>query len=410
MSEIMQIQPFATQLRRILMEYERKGSIFDIHSSLFYTPKADAPFAVPDFRGAGNYLATPVGPSAGPHTQLSQNIISAWLCGGRFIELKTVQIMDELVIPRPCIDMTDEGYNVEWSQELKLEQSAHEYIVAWAILHILRRVLGWESAPFGTIFDMSIGYNLEGIKTPRMTRFMDTMADASEQLGQIKEIIAREFPQFADVEIPTQLTDSVTLSTMHGCPPEEIERIARYTLEERGLHTIVKMNPTLLGQEQVLDILNNRLGFAEIVIPDSVFEHDLKYPMAVELIKSLQGVAAQQDLAFGVKLSNTLAMHNHTQRMPGDEMYMSGRALYPVTMNLYNKLLHEFNGDLNVSYSAGADAMNIATILSCGATPGHRLLRPAETGRLCAHDAVAGEPGRGDGRAGRRQPGRTGPG
>ena len=369
MSEIMQIQPFATQLRRILMEYERKGSIFDIHSSLFYTPKADAPFAVPDFRGAGNYLATPVGPSAGPHTQLSQNIISAWLCGGRFIELKTVQIMDELVIPRPCIDMTDEGYNVEWSQELKLEQSAHEYIVAWAILHILRRVLGWESVPFGTIFDMSIGYNLEGIKTPRMTRFMDTMADASEQLGQIKEIIAREFPQFADVEIPTQLTDSVTLSTMHGCPPEEIERIARYTLEERGLHTIVKMNPTLLGQEQVLDILNNRLGFAEIVIPDSVFEHDLKYPMAVELIKSLQGVAVQQDLAFGVKLSNTLAMHNHTQRMPGDEMYMSGRALYPVTMNLYNKLLHEFNGDLNVSYSAGADAMNIATILSCGAIP-----------------------------------------
>ena len=147
MSDIMQIQPFAAQLRRILMEYERKGSIFDIHSSLFYTPKADAPFAVPDFRGAGNYLATPVGPSAGPHTQLSQNIISAWLCGGRFIELKTVQIMDELVIPRPCIDITDEGYNVEWSQELKLEQSAHEYVVAWAILHILRRVLGWEGVP-----------------------------------------------------------------------------------------------------------------------------------------------------------------------------------------------------------------------------------------------------------------------
>jgi putative selenate reductase len=369
MSDIMQIQPFATQLRRILMEYERKGSIFDIHSSLFYTPKADAPFAVSDFRGAGNYLATPVGPSAGPHTQLSQNIISAWLCGGRFIELKTVQIMDELVIPRPCIDMTDEGYNVEWSQELKLEQSAHEYIVAWAILHILRRVLGWEGVPFGTIFDMSIGYNLEGIKTPRMTQFMDTMADASEQLGQIREIIGREFPQFADVEIPTQLTDSVTLSTMHGCPPDEIERIARYTLEERGLHTIVKMNPTLLGKERVLDILNNRLGFAEIVIPDSVFEHDLKYEKAVELITSLKQVAAKCDLAFGVKLSNTLAMHNHTQRMPGDEMYMSGRALYPVTMNLYNKLLHEFNGDLNVSYSAGADAMNIATILSCGAIP-----------------------------------------
>ncbi len=369
MSDVMRIQPFATQLRRVLMEYERKDSIFDIHKSLFYTPQAGAPFAVAGFRGAGKFLATPVGPSAGPHTQLSQNIISAWLCGGRFIELKTVQIMDELVIPRPCIDMTDEGYNVEWSQELKLEQSAHEYVVAWAILHILRRVLGWDDQPFGTIFDMSIGYNLEGIKTPRMTKFLNTMADASELLAPIKETIRREFPQFADVEIPAQLTDSVTLSTMHGCPPDEIERIARYTLEDRGLHTIVKMNPTLLGKEQVLDILNNKLGFAEIVIPDSVFEHDLKYAKAVELITALKGVAAERNLTFGVKLSNTLAMHNHTRRMPGDEMYMSGRALYPVTMNLFNKLLHQFNGDLNVSYSAGADAVNIAAILSCGALP-----------------------------------------
>jgi putative selenate reductase len=369
MSDAMRIQPFATQLRRVLIEYEQKGSIFDIHRSLFYMPKAGAPFAVSGFRGAGKHLATPVGPSAGPHTQLSQNIIAAWLCGGRFIELKTVQIMDELVIPRPCIDITDEGYNVEWSQELKLEQSAHEYIVAWAILHILRRVLGWEDQPFGTVFDMSIGYNLDGIKTPRMTWFMDTMADASEQLSQIKEIIAREFPQFADIEIPAQLTDSVTLSTMHGCPPDEIERIARYTLEERGLHTIVKMNPTLLGKERVLDILNNSLGFAEIYIPDAVFEHDLKYDKAVELITALKRVAAKCNLTFGVKLSNTLAMANHAKRLPGDEMYMSGRALYPVTMNLYDKLLHQFNGDLNVSYSAGADAVNIATILSCGALP-----------------------------------------
>ncbi len=55
---------------------------------------------------------------------------------------------------------------------------------------------------------------------------------------------------------------------MHGCPPDEIERIARYLIEERGLHTIVKLNPTLLGREAVMRILHDDLGFREIDIPD----------------------------------------------------------------------------------------------------------------------------------------------
>ncbi|HEY3383925.1 MAG TPA: putative selenate reductase subunit YgfK [Vicinamibacterales bacterium] len=385
----MRIQPFSTQLRRILLEYEHAASIFGIPRQLFHTPRPNAPYAVRQL--FGKYLATPVGPSAGPHTQLSQNIISAWLCGGRFIELKTVQVMDELVIPRPCIDMTDEGYNVEWSQELKLEQSAHEYIVAWAILHILPRVLGWTDAarhgsPLpGAIFDMSVGYNLDGVRNPRMSTFMDVMADASDELARIAESLRRDFPQFAGIEFPAQIVNSVTLSTMHGCPPEEIERIARYLIEERGLHTVVKLNPTLLGKERVLDILHRRLGFTDIDIPDSVFDHDLKYDRAVDLIRSLQSAAAARGLTFGVKLSNTLAMRNHAGRLPGAEMYMSGRALYPVTMNLYDGLLHEFDGRLHVSYSAGADALNVATILACGAMPVtgcSDLLKPGGFGRM----------------------------
>jgi putative selenate reductase len=373
MSDAMRIQPFATQFRRILAELERNGSIFDIPQSLFFTPRPDAPFAVPDIFGAS--LATPVGPSAGPHTQLSQNIVSAWLCGGRFIELKTVQVMDELTIPRPCIDMTDEGYNVEWSQELRLEQSIHEYVVAWAIVHLLPRALGWEDGrsrgriPPGALFDMSVGYDLAGVTDPRMTRFMDVMADASKPLDEISEVIDREFPEFADIDIPPRIVRSATLSTMHGCPPDEIERIARYLLEERGLHTTVKLNPTLLGRERVRDILNRRLGFVDIDVPDRVFDGDLQYDRAVALISSLKEAAAARRLTFGVKLSNTLAMRNHTGRLPGDEVYMSGRALYPVTMSLFEALLSEFNGDLRVSYSGGADALNVATILSCGALP-----------------------------------------
>ncbi|MBC7263542.1 MAG: putative selenate reductase subunit YgfK [Chloroflexi bacterium] len=383
MSDKMRVQPFDILLSRILTEYQQHESIFGIHRSLFYTPRNESPYAIANM--FGQYLATPIGPGAGPHTQLAQNILCAWLSGGRFIELKTVQIMDELQIPRPCIDMEDEGYNVEWSQELKLDQSAYEYIKAWALIHILRRLLGFEDFPLGTIFNMSVGYNLEGIQSPPMTRFMDRLVDASEEIAEIRGVLRERFPQFADVEIPSRLTNNVTLSTMHGCPPDEIERIARYLLVERGLHTIVKLNPTLLGKEMVMRILHEDLGYGEIQIPDAVFEHDLQYDRAVTLIRALQQVAAAHNLTFGIKLSNTLAMTNHKGYLPGNEMYMSGRALYPITMNLFYKLSREFNGDLNVSYSAGADAFNVTTILAAGAKPVTAvtdLLKPGGYSRL----------------------------
>ena len=368
MSDTMKVQPFDILLKSVLNEFTHNQSIFGIHRSLFYTPRKDTPYATEDM--FGHHLATPIGPAAGPHTQLAQNIICAWLSGGRFIELKTVQIMDELEIPRPCIDMEDEGYNVEWSQELKLDQSLNEYIKAWALIHILPRLLGFEGeVPFGTIFNMSIGYDLEGIKSPPMTRFMDRLDDASAKIDEIKMTLQRQFPQFADIKIPPRLTNSVTLSTMHGCPPDEIERIARYLLEERGLNTLVKLNPTLLGKEAVMRILHDDLEFTEIQIPDAVFAHDLQYDRAVELIKTLKRTAAKRGLYFGVKLSNTLAVANNKKTLPGEEMYMSGRALYPITINLFYKLAHQFDGDLNVSYSGGADALNVTTILAAGARP-----------------------------------------
>ncbi len=379
MSDRMRVQPFETQLRRALAEYESSRSIFGVPEALFHAP--GRPLGVPTL--FGKTLATPVGPSAGPHTQLSQNIAAAWLAGGRFIELKTVQVRDDLVIPRPCIDMTDEGYNVEWSQELTLDESAHEYVVGWALVHVLARLLGWGGP--GAIFDMSVGYDLAGIRHPRIRRFMDTLADASAPLEAIRAALAREAPALADVEIPPAIVNSVTLSTMHGCPPDEIERIARYLLEERGLHTVVKLNPTLLGPDEVRGILGDDLGFREVEVADETFAHDLQYGRAVELVAALKEAAAGRGLTFGVKLSNTLAVRNRAGRLPGGEMYMSGRALYPVTMRLYERLLHQFGGDLHVSFSAGVDAANVADVLACGALPATGctdLLKPGGVARM----------------------------
>jgi len=392
MSEHMHVLPFDVLLEWILKEYATHRSIFGIPEAVFYKPQADNPLATTLY---GSRLATPIGPAAGPHTQLTQNILSAWLAGGRFIELKTVQIMDELDIPRPCIDLADEGYNVEWSQELRLEESVMEYVKAWALIPVLRRLLGFEHLdPFGTIFNMSVGYNLEGILSPPMQRFMNRLEDATSDLAPLRAVLQTSYPQFSDVTIPDQIVHSVTLSTMHGCPPDEIERIARYLIEERGLHTTVKLNPTLLGKERVLGTLHDDLGFTEIIIPDSVFQKDLSYDRAVALIRSMQAAAQAKGVVFSIKLSNTLAMANHRDVLPGDEMYMSGRALFPVTVQLYRRLLADIGPELRVSYSAGADAGNIHSLLAAGAMPvtvASDLLKPGGYGRLSQYISAVRE-------------------
>jgi putative selenate reductase len=385
MTDRMRTLPFEELLGWILAELEDRKAVFGIPRDVFFAPHEDAPYTSTLF---GHHLATPIGPAAGPHTQLAQNILAAWLCGGRFIELKTVQIMDELEIPRPCIDMEDEGYNVEWSQELRLHESLDEYVKAWVLVHVLRRVLGFEETRFGTIFNMSIGYNLEGILSTPMQRFMEQLEDAATELEILRAVLRERFPRYADVEIPARIVDSVTLSTMHGCPPDEIEQIARYLIEERGLHTTVKLNPTLLGKETVLHILHENLGYRSIDIPDSVFEHDLQYDRALELIRSLRSAAAEQGLTFSVKLTNTLATANHRGVLPGEEMYLSGRALYPISINLFHRLIEDLDGNLNVSYSAGADALNLTDILSAGALPvtvASDLLKPGGYARLAQY-------------------------
>ena len=109
MSDIMRPVPFEALLTRIFEEFKAKRSIFDINEQQFYRKNDQRLIGV-----FGETCETPMGPAAGPHTQLAQNILTSWLSGGRFMELKTVQIMDRLEIEKPCIDAEDECYNTEW--------------------------------------------------------------------------------------------------------------------------------------------------------------------------------------------------------------------------------------------------------------------------------------------------------
>jgi NADPH-dependent glutamate synthase beta subunit-like oxidoreductase len=348
----------------VFTELGERNSLFNVPRSAFFVPRLDHRFRTHAF---GVEMGTPFGVAAGPHTQMAQNIVAAWLVGARLIELKTVQTLDEIHINKPCIDLQDEGYNVEWSQELKIHQSFDEYLRAWVLIHALHHRFGWPGDRPGVVFNMSVGYDLEGILKPNVRWYLDAMADASKFLPAYVEIVARHYPAVRLVEIPARISDTITVSTMHGCPPDEIEAISRYLLEERGLHTSVKCNPTLLGADRVRGIVNGDLGFDEVPIPDSAFEHDLKYADAVPVFQNLRRVAAARGLFFGLKLSNTLEVENWRNVFDHDPtMYLSGRPLHPVTTSLAATLTEELGGDLPLSFAGGADCFNVADLLGAG--------------------------------------------
>ncbi len=366
-----------------VFEYDGNDQILGIAKDLFYLPSSDDSFAMQRY---GQVLETPLGLAAGPHTQLSQNIICAWLTGARYMELKTVQVLDELEVTKPCIDMSDEGYNCEWSQELKLDQSFDEYLNAWIMLHVLRDKFNLDAAESGFIFNMSVGYNLEGIMSPTVQRFLDKMADCTELRDKKIEEIAAFFPRIKELRIPAEITRNITISTMHGCPPSETEKIGRYFIEERKLDTTIKLNPTLLGAQKLREILNEKLGF-DTVVPDLAFEHDLEYGAGVALIKALSESAEKAGVAFNLKLTNTLETTNVRQNLPKHEemVYMSGRALHPISINLAARLQKEFGGKLDISFSGGADCFNISDVLKCGLMPVticSDVLKPGGYGRI----------------------------
>lgn len=381
MGDIMRPIPFNRLLKWIIVEYREQRSIFGIAASQFFRKHTDKTIEI-----WGEDCDTAIGPAAGPHTQLAQNIITAYLVGGRFLELKTVQKLDTLEIEKPCIDARDEGYNTEWSTELTLKQALEEYVKAWCILLVLESLFDFSvTGKRGFIFNMSIGYDLAGIKLPKMDEFINGLTDASahpvfldcieelKRIGHDKDFLKGTNFEHKDLaEIPSRISpkiaSSVSLSTMHGCPPEEIEAICTYLLTEKQINTYVKLNPTLLGYQRVRDILDN-LGYNYIKLSEDSFTHDLQYSDAIGMLKRLIHNAQENNCRFGVKLSNTLGSKNTPGMLPGDEMYMSGRALFPLTINLAAMLSEEFDGQLPISYAGGASQLNVKDIFETGIRP-----------------------------------------
>lgn len=388
MSEVMTPMSFEQLVEWVLQEKKKRGTVFGQHHAY----RADGTHNRTMF---GRTLETPIGPAAGPHTQMTQNIVAAYYAGSRFFELKTVQIMDgeELAacINRPCIKADDEGYNCEWSTELTVPQAMEEYIKAWFLLKVIAKEFGLGDMN-GFQFNVSVGYDLAGIQSPKVDTFLNSMkhAEDTEIFKHCKAYLLEHADWFEHVttedieQIPPEICNSVTLSTLHGCPPQEIERIAMYLLTEKGFHTFVKCNPTLLGYEFARKTMDE-MGYDYIQFGDFHFKDDLQYEDAGPMLTRLMNTAKERNLEFGVKITNTFPVDVKQNELPSEEMYMSGKSLYPLSISLAAKLAKEFDGRLRISYSGGADYYNIERIVDAGIWPvtvATTLLKPGGYQRL----------------------------
>lgn len=387
--------PFGALVRRASRELDERQAIFDLPVAKGYFGDPELDFSV---RHHGFVASSPFGPAAGPHSQLAQNIVLAWLAGGRIVELKTVQVNDRLEIPRPCIDVQTVGYNVEWSQELTLDESLEEYVKASMLIELLAASGKLPLAPgFDRfVFDMSVGYDLAGIAGERVAAFIEGLLDATETIERLRAELPAELGPLRDLDFRTRISETLTLSTFHGCPPDEIERIVRHLQERHQLHCIVKLNPVLLGPEEMHRLLRETLGFDEIRVPLEAFEQDTSWPQMRDFVGRLGESAAALGLGFGVKFSNTLIVENHRDFFAASEraMYLSGAPLHVLASALVARFRGEFGDRYPISFAAGVDRGNFAEAVAQGLAPVTvctDLLKPGGYGRGRGYFAALAE-------------------
>jgi putative selenate reductase len=391
--------PLGTLLRRAFYEYRERRAIFDLPERKFR--RAAGPAVDLSVPYAGARAANPIGPAAGPHTQLAQNLALGWLAGARVFELKTVQINDRLTLSRPCIDMATVGYNTEWSQELRLDESLREYVKGAMIIEILgasgivhgaasrdselgiRESETAPSEPF--VFDISVGYDLAGIQSAPIVSWIESMKNARGIIDGLRREIPDEFARFRDYPFKTDLGASVTLSTFHGTPAEEIEWIGEFLIGDLGLHTVVKLNPPMLGKERTEAILHEMLGYADITVNPDAYERELPFDEAVAVIRRLRTLGGKLGLDVGVKCGNTLEVLNAGAFLKERVQYLSGQPLHALHAALALRWREAFGGGLQISFAAGVDAQNVADCVAAGFVPVTTctdLLRPGGYARL----------------------------
>ncbi|MFQ5629210.1 MAG: 4Fe-4S dicluster domain-containing protein, partial [bacterium] len=222
---------------------------------------------------------------------------------------------------------------------------------------------------YDMVFDVSVGYDLKGISSPPVRRWLQNMQDAGDAIEAMLAALPPKFAAFKKLPVPTCLADSVTLSTFHGCPRDEIEAIVQHLIREHHFHVIVKMNPTILGYDFVRHTLQNDLGYEHIALDPAAFENDLQFDEGVAMMKRLVAFAGKHNRNVGAKFTNTLVVKNREKVFDDEVQYLSGPPLHVLAMHAMQRFRRALGDDFHISFSAGVTKHNFAEAVRCNMKP-----------------------------------------
>ncbi|HSP91374.1 MAG TPA: hypothetical protein VLN08_10720, partial [Vicinamibacterales bacterium] len=148
-----------------------------------------------------------------------------------------------------------------------------------------------------------------------------------------------------------------------------VEKIGEFLVGELGFHTVIKLNPPMLGRERVEEILHGVLGYGDVTVNPDVYERELAFDEAVDVVRRLQALAARRRVTTGVKCGNTLEVLNAGTFLKERVQYLSGQPLHALHAALALQWREAFGAGLQVSFAAGVDAQNAADCVAAGLAP-----------------------------------------
>lgn len=370
---------FEKLMGMLLEEYSADGTIFGVKN--FYKAGRQR---LPIF---GMRIENPVGPAAGPSTQTAMGIIAAYAAGARFIELKTV-CTEASEIRGAYVSCGEESFAAEKPSGFSLAEAFGEYVRAWYAIKLLSTSFEF-GVPEGFIFNMSVGGGLAELKTDGMNAFIEGLksAEYTSAWRECENWARAHMDEFDGIDgtyisdISPKICNSVTFVPDKNSSAAEIEAAARYLIEEKRLHTFVRLDPNLLGYYNIKGILDIN-GYYDLEPDMGETEGEALYDELKPALLRLQSAADSLRLEFGVKVCGGLALKAGSEIEGGK---LTGRALMPIAFSLAEKIANDFGGGLRICYSGGADALVAAKFFDAGVWPvtmASELLRPGGLERL----------------------------